>query len=107
MRRKTVFLIAVAAFTAQFALAADLNVAFDDVAQLDLTPMAALFNRNSEPVTSANGMISFAPPAANVFVARKTSDGQLVTGCVDNELALRRFLERKTDDVPSTTPAEK
>ena len=60
--------------------------------------LAPLFATNSEVVISANGMQMMEPPAPDVLLARRATDGSLVTACVATSEAAANFLS------PERTP---
>ncbi len=60
--------------------------------------LAELFRTNNAVVVAANGMQMMEPPAADVLLARRATDGSLVTVCVATEEAATKFL------APERTP---
>jgi hypothetical protein len=60
--------------------------------------LAPLFVTNSEVVVSGNGMLMMEPPAPDVLLARRATDGSLVTACVATPEAAATFLS------PDRTP---
>ena len=54
--------------------------------------LAPIFTTSSEIVVSANGMQMMEPPAPDVLLARRATDGSLATACVATAEAAARFL---------------
>ena len=63
--------------------------------------LAPLFKTSSAAVVSANGMQMMEPPAPDVLLARRATDGSLVTACVATAEAAANFLSPERSPQPA------
>lgn len=68
--------------------------------------LRALFDRAPGVISEGANGITVGAFAVNVIVARIDTDGNLVTACVDNEAAARRFLDAPIEKVETRQAKE-